>query len=132
MTCCAAIMLRMIGHIICRNSYLILMFSSFKETATTVISSLSLHDALPIFDRPGRTELSPLHLILYRLDSLGRYQDRKSTRLNSSHLGISYGVGCLKKKSNRKYVTKENLKVLTLGVSMNIRNNVYTSKVLMY
>src|SRR5262245_62633232 len=26
------------------------------------------------------------------------YQDRKSTRLNSSHLGISYAVFCLKKK----------------------------------
>src|SRR5262245_9764713 len=28
----------------------------------------------------------------------GRYVDRKSTRLNSSHLGISYAVFCLKKK----------------------------------
>src|SRR5437899_6464952 len=27
--------------------------------------------------------------------------DRKSTRLNSSHLGISYAVFCLKKKNNR-------------------------------
>src|SRR5262245_63164044 len=27
----------------------------------------------------------------------GEYQDRKSTRLNSSHLGISYAVFCLKK-----------------------------------
>src|SRR5437899_8698264 len=27
-------------------------------------------------------------------------QDRKSTRLNSSHLGISYAVFCLKKKKN--------------------------------
>src|SRR5258705_1523806 len=27
--------------------------------------------------------------------------DRKSTRLNSSHLGISYAVFCLKKKSTR-------------------------------
>src|SRR5262245_63831477 len=27
-------------------------------------------------------------------------QDRKSTRLNSSHLGISYAVFCLKKKNN--------------------------------
>src|ERR1039458_10740842 len=27
--------------------------------------------------------------------------DRKSTRLNSSHLGISYAVFCLKKKTNR-------------------------------
>src|SRR5262245_62414882 len=27
-------------------------------------------------------------------------KDRKSTRLNSSHLGISYAVFCLKKKTN--------------------------------
>src|SRR5437899_1025357 len=30
------------------------------------------------------------------------HEDRKSTRLNSSHLGISYAVFCLKKKKNRK------------------------------
>src|SRR5262245_65196088 len=29
--------------------------------------------------------------------------DRKSTRLNSSHLGISYAVFCLKKKKERQY-----------------------------
>src|SRR5205814_3443256 len=28
-------------------------------------------------------------------------EDRKSTRLNSSHLGISYAVFCLKKKKNK-------------------------------
>jgi len=32
----------------------------------------------------------------------GAAQDRKSTRLNSSHLGISYAVFCLKKKKNSK------------------------------
>src|SRR5262245_62306896 len=31
--------------------------------------------------------------------------DRKSTRLNSSHLGISYAVFCLKKKNRRKLAT---------------------------
>src|SRR5215467_6372241 len=30
-------------------------------------------------------------------------QDRKSTRLNSSHLVISYAVFCLKKKKKKKY-----------------------------
>src|SRR5438045_7339214 len=36
--------------------------------------------------------------------------DRKSTRLNSSHLGISYAVFCLKKKKKKQYkipVTKQ-------------------------
>src|SRR5437899_9897149 len=32
--------------------------------------------------------------------------DRKSTRLNSSHLGISYAVFCLKKKKKKKRETK--------------------------
>src|SRR5262245_63783728 len=33
----------------------------------------------------------------------GNAEDRKSTRLNSSHLGISYAVFCLKKKKTKKY-----------------------------
>src|SRR5438045_5636422 len=33
--------------------------------------------------------------------------DRKSTRLNSSHLGISYAVFCLKKKKKKKTVKKK-------------------------
>src|SRR2546426_8619976 len=33
-------------------------------------------------------------------------QDRKSTRLNSSHLVISYAVFCLKKKKNKNTVTR--------------------------
>src|SRR5207249_8607927 len=34
--------------------------------------------------------------------SPGRFRDRKSTRLNSSHVSISYAVFCLKKKKNKK------------------------------
>src|SRR2546426_4589169 len=37
------------------------------------------------------------------IDSGGRPEDRKSTRLNSSHLVISYAVFCLKKKKKRNY-----------------------------
>src|SRR5437660_5950446 len=33
--------------------------------------------------------------------------DRKSTRLNSSHVAISYAVFCLKKKINRHYTTQK-------------------------
>src|SRR5262245_62966120 len=33
-----------------------------------------------------------------------RFTDRKSTRLNSSHLGISYAVFCLKKKTKYKNI----------------------------
>src|SRR3712207_6889472 len=36
------------------------------------------------------------------LHPLGLHQDRKSTRLNSSHANISYAVFCLKKKKKKK------------------------------
>src|SRR5690348_17577865 len=36
-------------------------------------------------------------------DQSRRQQDRKSTRLNSSHPSISYAVFCLKKKNNQQY-----------------------------
>src|SRR5438045_6971816 len=39
-----------------------------------------------------------LTLLAHRADAADVLQDRKSTRLNSSHLGISYAVFCLKKK----------------------------------
>src|SRR5205814_9921030 len=39
-------------------------------------------------------------LIVDNLTGNGVERDRKSTRLNSSHLGISYAVFCLKKKKN--------------------------------
>src|SRR6266487_3463910 len=38
------------------------------------------------------------------LDLAGPAQDRKSTRLNSSHPSTSYAVFCLKKKKNKKYL----------------------------
>src|SRR2546426_2288616 len=76
----------------------IFVFFFFNDTATTEIYTLSLHDALPIYvDGPGlpRADLLPI------AQDPGRekdQQDRKSTRLNSSHLVISYAVFCLKKK----------------------------------
>src|SRR5699024_12847223 len=35
-----------------------------------------------------------------------RRRDRKSTRLNSSHVSISYAVFCLKKKKKKQYITR--------------------------
>ena len=40
-------------------------------------------------------------------ESLNTFIDRKSTRLNSSHLGISYAVFCLKKKKRKKKKKKK-------------------------
>src|SRR6266481_3877351 len=70
----------------------------FKNTATTKIYTLSLHDALPIL-QPGR-QLLPLNrpcaIDQHRNHTHPALQDRKSTRLNSSHSSISYAVFCLK------------------------------------
>src|SRR5439155_25343222 len=104
----------------------------FYDSATTEIYTLSLHDALPISDETGAalsrnfiskpgfrtvfgdcfnpsTTASVLGLQpaggtirMLRVDGL---KDRKSTRLNSSHVAISYAVFCLKKK--KKNINKK-------------------------
>src|SRR2546426_5730153 len=72
----------------------------FNDTATTEIYTLSLHDALPIFLRSqGRLLCRPDEANPAGAPRVsGLEGDRKSTRLNSSHLVISYAVFCLKKK----------------------------------
>src|SRR3712207_7538597 len=101
-----------------------MFFFFFNDTATTEIYTLSLHDALPIC---GRAALGGIDVILiargggsmedlwcFNEESVARAiaaspgpvmtgigQDRKSTRLNSSHANISYAVFCLKKKKNK-------------------------------
>src|SRR5438045_6012146 len=48
----------------------------------------------------GQTDDQLTHEGSLRLSASSAFQDRKSTRLNSSHLGISYAVFCLKKKKH--------------------------------
>src|SRR5256885_9777107 len=76
------------------------IFFFFNDTATTEIYTLSLHDALPIFLLEPLPVRDPLREILDDGAALHVSEDRKSTRLNSSHLVISYAVFCLKKKNN--------------------------------
>src|SRR5207253_11076245 len=113
----------------------ILHFASYCFLFTTTVPAarypLSLHDALPIWlpllVHPGDTDRSrvetlPLHdrdrdagpsLDLLRLRvrvldedlDLRILEDRKSTRLNSSHVAISYAVFCLKKKKTTTTTT---------------------------
>src|SRR5256885_6435476 len=78
-----------------RLAQLILFF--FNDTATTEIYTLSLHDALPICCPSG---LRSSAAGCTRSPMPFHWTDRKSTRLNSSHLVISYAVFCLKKKKN--------------------------------
>src|SRR5256885_7545156 len=89
-------------------------FFFFNDTATTEIYTLSLHDALPIFETDAleRCRSVPSFRGLPGQLRGARHrkprgnpnhepslaEDRKSTRLNSSHLVISYAVFCLKKK----------------------------------
>src|SRR5256885_6194761 len=68
----------------------------FNDTATTEIYTLSLHDALPICHSTCWMRCSGQKSGKKKQCSSKR--DRKSTRLNSSHLVISYAVFCLKKK----------------------------------
>src|SRR5947199_764312 len=77
-------------------------FFFFTNPATTEIYTLSLHDALPILASVGPGSLSPGCTISIQSFEKRRALDRKSTRLNSSHLGISYAVFCLKKKKERR------------------------------
>src|SRR6201989_3699340 len=72
----------------------------FNDTATTEIYTLSLHDALPILHVQFRSR-SPGSPLDASQKCFHRLQDRKSTRLNSSHITISYAVFCLTKKTTR-------------------------------
>src|SRR5207253_8254266 len=100
------------------------------DPSTTAIYTLSLHDALPILlrrlvvlldrlgDRAGAVatyeafakrlaadlEVEPAAETKALLTAV-QARDRKSTRLNSSHVAISYAVFCLKKKNNNQYNT---------------------------
>src|SRR5690349_22713519 len=51
--------------------------------------------------RPNLSDGVHRHERVRRPRELSRRQDRKSTRLNSSHVEISYAVFCLKKKNDR-------------------------------
>src|SRR5438045_9439113 len=86
-----------------RASVLLLFF--FAVPRPPEIYTLSLHDALPILggrygdDFPLYRAISQESPEAMAARVAGyRAEDRKSTRLNSSHLGISYAVFCVKKK----------------------------------
>src|SRR5437868_12108021 len=99
------------------------LFFFYNLTPPTEIYTLSLHDALPISELPGPPcrWAAQVHEIGFRFD-LGeprghvvvvvlRQRDRKSTRLNSSHVSTSYAVCCSKKKTE----TRSNTGNRTLG-----------------
>src|SRR5690606_42136167 len=106
-------------HILCPVFYVTsrLRIHLFRPPVTPEIYPLSLHDALPISQqllrglgyeprvRPNCTKLSVIGGgmndepgVMARIVEALTTRDRKSTRLNSSHVKISYAVVCLKKK----------------------------------
>src|SRR5690349_2188729 len=107
-------------HLRCNSICFLRMFLYLMDPAPSEISTLSLHDALPIYlvdvalalvvalvrvalavlvgeDRARRLEDGARDVVLAG-DEAQRVGDRKSTRLNSSHVESSYAVFCLKKK----------------------------------
>src|SRR5207244_12665659 len=81
------------------------------DPSPTQISTLSLHDALPIYFNRNHNWFDNLSWNRGRHTFKIGFQyhwyqksenagDRKSTRLNSSHQIISYAVFCLKKKTD--------------------------------
>src|SRR5690349_22199447 len=105
-------------------------FFSFNATSATEIYTLSLHDALPIYHIPSGTRganrcpssrLRPEEGACQSAEAFHAGDedgsetrrknqiDRKSTRLNSSHVEISYAVFCLKKKKRKR--KKSELKI---------------------
>src|SRR5699024_12381295 len=87
----------------------------FPDPAPPAIFTLSLHDALPIFAQQNlQVLIGCIKLIVQHVGDRvavdadqrvslvdARASDRKSTRLNSSHVSISYAVFCLKKKNHK-------------------------------
>src|SRR5690349_23334085 len=102
----------------------VLTFTFLPDPAPPYPYPLSLHDALPIFAgyaacsdscrapgevagdcwRPAVKKCEPYRVCV--IDPAWKL-DRKSTRLNSSHVEISYAVFCLKKKKNQERITTQ-------------------------
>src|SRR5690606_41257712 len=99
-----------------------LLSSLFNGRSPPELYTLSLHDALPIYLMASSKKGISAHQlhrtlgVTYKtawfmahrlreamrsgeLAPMGGAEDRKSTRLNSSHVKISYAVFCLKKKN---------------------------------
>src|ERR1035438_10617718 len=72
--------------------------SPAQSSSATVVVEKGSPSGLPF---PFVTQVSrPARKVFYAHPEAARRLDRKSTRLNSSHLGISYAVFCLKKKQS--------------------------------
>src|SRR5690625_5798819 len=69
---------------------------SYRETITKPIEHREVYKK----QTGGRGKFADISFEIAPIDHFKEYADRKSTRLNSSHVAISYAVFCLKKKKN--------------------------------
>src|SRR5688572_32261241 len=76
-----------------RDSHRFKISGRYVERQRTITSRISAHS-------PGKLKVSLWHAVKIER------QDRKSTRLNSSHSQISYAVFCLKKKKKKSRTNK--------------------------
>src|SRR5262245_65368312 len=98
-----------------------------RPPRSTLFPYTTLFRSLPVAELDALIhEALELAAVVIPQRGRGEFQDRKSTRLNSSHLGISYAVFCLKKKKKKKTryikIQKNNIKSTMLLHS----NEMYT------
>src|SRR5690606_41843835 len=109
-------------RVLTSSACVILSSSSRKSPRPAVPYTLSLHDALPISacendctgdqrgcailhgltPSSGFTGAAARGMVLHKSEGTAKRTDRKSTRLNSSHVKISYAVFCLREKTTQK------------------------------
>src|ERR1035441_10915035 len=85
-------------------------FRPFLRLPLTLVLSVGILGLMFMTAGPGYVQLQAQNRMSFsRVSQNGGHvalglalRDRKSTRLNSSHLGISYAVFCLKKKKNKQ------------------------------
>src|SRR5690606_41826934 len=100
--------LLVLASLLLQLALLLYLLFFVTDTTSPSIYTLSLHDALPIFRTQPLRRASDPGRRAHRVpgpqgtgrsrDGESHRRDRKSTRLNSSHVKISYAVFCLKKK----------------------------------
>src|SRR5437899_676372 len=114
----ATVLLGLVAHMFLADRYKIQNLTPFEKSPEVLLArSVELTQQLGFSETPADsaygffTDFDYLNYIQEHDKSRARWQrlrsDRKSTRLNSSHLGISYAVFCLKKKKKMNRKRKE-------------------------
>src|SRR3712207_8355379 len=80
------------------------LFRSYAGSWIWTSENLSSRDC----PKSGTSDAPSVDLACVREAKWAENQDRKSTRLNSSHANISYAVFCLKKKKKSKHILQIN------------------------